>query len=121
MHLFNNQLLTEFTALITTPTRPKLICCLRAVDKRYRFLYRFFMKTTLNLSDDLVAQAKALAAKERITLTRMIEEGLVLRLRRQKNRSARKFKELPVSQRCGGLCPGVDGTSNRSLFDAANA
>ncbi len=79
------------------------------------------MKTTLNLSDDLVAQAKALATKERITLTKMIEEGLVLRLRRQKNRAPRNFKELPISKRRGGLRPDIDGTSNQSLFDAADA
>jgi hypothetical protein len=79
------------------------------------------MKTTLNLSDELVAQATALATQERITLTKMIEEGLVLRLRRQKNRASRKFKELPVSQRRGGLCPGIDGTNNQSLFDAADS
>jgi hypothetical protein len=78
------------------------------------------MKTTLNLSDDLVAAAKALATKERITLTKMIEEGLVLRLRRRKTRQTRKFKDLPVSPKSGGLRPGIDGTSNRSLFDAAD-
>jgi len=39
------------------------------------------MKTTLNLRDDLVAEAKALAARERTTLTKIVEEGLALRLR----------------------------------------
>jgi len=79
------------------------------------------MKTTLKLSDDLVAQAKAVATKERITLTKMIEEGLVLRLRRRRSRSARKLKDLPISSKRGGLRPGIDGTSNQSLFDAADA
>lgn len=79
------------------------------------------MKTTLNLSDDLVARAKALATKERITLTKMIEEGLVLRLRRQQSRIPRTIEELPVSKRRGGLRSGIDGTSNRSLFDAADS
>lgn len=79
------------------------------------------MKTTLNLSDDLVAQAKARATKERITLTKMIEEGLVLRLRRQKSRIPRTIEELPVSKRRGGLRSGIDGISNQSLFDAADA
>jgi hypothetical protein len=44
------------------------------------------MKTTLDPRDDLVARAKALAAKERTTLTKMVEEGLALRLRRQRLR-----------------------------------
>jgi hypothetical protein len=79
------------------------------------------MKTTLNLSDELLARAKALAAKERITLKRMIEEGLALRLRRKRARGATPLKALPVSRRTGGLVRGVDGTSNQSMLDAADA
>lgn len=77
------------------------------------------MKTTLDLRDDLVARAKALAAKQRTTLTKMIEEGLALRLRRQRAPSAGKLRDLPVSVRRGGLRSSIDGISNRSLFDAA--
>jgi hypothetical protein len=40
------------------------------------------VRTTLDLDDGLLAEAKALAARERLTLTRLIEEGLALRLRR---------------------------------------
>lgn len=77
------------------------------------------MKTTLDLRDELLARAKALAAKERTSLTRIIEESLLLRVRRR--RAVRgKLAELPVSARKGGLRAGVDGTSNRSLFDAAD-
>jgi hypothetical protein len=79
------------------------------------------MKTTLDLRDDLLARAKALAAKERTTLTRMIEEGLALRLRRQTTPAPGALKDLPVSRRHGGLQQGIDGSSNRSLFDAADA
>jgi hypothetical protein len=78
------------------------------------------MKTTLNLRDDLVAQAKALATKESTTLTKMIEEGLSLRLRRNKAIPLGVLKELPVSTRRGGFREGIDGTSNRSMFDAAD-
>jgi uncharacterized protein DUF6364 len=78
------------------------------------------MKTTLDLRDDLLARAKALAAKERSSLTKMIEESLTLRLRSQRA-SRRKVKELPVSVQTGGLRKGIDGASNRSLFDAADA
>jgi hypothetical protein len=85
------------------------------------FCILFLVKTTLNLSDDLVAQAKALATKERSTLTRMIEEGLRLRLRRQKKgKQVGKLADLPISPKRGGLRPGIDGTCNRSLFDAAD-
>lgn len=77
------------------------------------------MKTTLDLRDDLLGRAKVQAARERTTLTRMVEEGLALRLRgRVKVRGA--LEELPVSPRRGGLLPGIDGCSNRSLLDAAD-
>ena len=81
------------------------------------------MKTTLNIRDDLLAEAKALAAREHSTLTRMVEEGLALRLRTQSAAASRVVKRLPAlptSKRRGGLLPGVDGLSNRSMFDAAD-
>ena len=39
------------------------------------------MKTTLDIDDQLLSEAKALAAHQRTSLTRLIEEGLHLRLR----------------------------------------
>ena len=39
------------------------------------------MKTTLDLNDQLLVNAKALAAQQKTSLTRLIEEGLQLRLR----------------------------------------
>lgn len=77
------------------------------------------MKTTLDLRDELLARAKARAAQERTTLTRMIEEGLVLRLRRERAVKAAALGDLPLSSRRGGLRPGLDGTRNESLLDAA--
>jgi hypothetical protein len=93
----------------------------QAVDAGYRFLYNAIpMKTTLDLRDDLLARAKELAAKKRTSLTKVIEESLTLRLR-SRQASRRKLNELPVSVQSGGLRKGIDGTSNRSLFDAADA
>jgi hypothetical protein len=79
-----------------------------------------FMKTTLDLKDDLLVRAKEAAARERTTLTRMVEEGLALRLRRRPASAARNLPPLPVSVRRGGLSEGIDGSSNRSLLDAAD-
>jgi hypothetical protein len=80
------------------------------------------MKTTLDLRDDLLTRAKSLAARERTSLTKIIEEALALRLRRQRPKPGDGTPpELPRSSRRGGLRPGIDGTSNRSLFDAADA
>ena len=50
----------------------------------------------IDLRDDLLARAKELAAKERTSLTKIIEEGLVLRLCRQRAFRGR-LKELPRS------------------------
>ena len=84
------------------------------------FCIMAYMKTTLDLRDDLLVRAKETAVREGTSLTRMIEEGLAVRLRRP--RAVRgKLKPLPISARNGGLRTGIDGKSNRSLFDAADA
>ena len=41
------------------------------------------MKRTLDINDQLLADARFLALQQRTTLTRLIEEGLQLRLRAQ--------------------------------------
>lgn len=81
------------------------------------------MRTTLDLRDDLLAEAKALAARERLTLTRLIEEGLALRLRQTCSTAPTVVTAppLPVHAGRGGLAPAVvNPRSNRSLFDAAD-
>jgi hypothetical protein len=76
------------------------------------------MKTTLDINDELLATAKALAARQRTTLTRLIEEGLQLRLRAQQAAVPRGKSRLPVFKGRGGLVAGVDPLSNRSLLEA---
>ena len=78
------------------------------------------IKTTLDLKDDLLARAKEAAARERTTLTRTVEEGLALRLRRRPASATRELPPLPVSVCRGGLSDDIDGSSNRSLLDAAD-
>ncbi len=80
------------------------------------------MRTTLNLNNDLLAQAKALAAREQLSLTRLIEEGLALRLRQAAKVSASpRPLSLPVHHGQGGLTVAVgDSRSNRQLLDAAD-
>lgn len=75
------------------------------------------MKTTLDLNDALLAKAKALAARQRTSLTRLIEEGLQLRLRVQ--RAPAKRVRLPVYRGKGGLAPGLTGLSNKAMIEAA--
>jgi hypothetical protein len=76
------------------------------------------MKTTLDLNDKLLADAKALAAQQRTSLTRLIEEGLQLRLRAKPAAPGRSRTRLPVFKGRGGLVAGVEPRSNKALLDA---
>jgi hypothetical protein len=75
------------------------------------------MKTTLDINDQLLANAKALAAQQRTSLTRLIEEGLQLRLRTQAV-APRGKQRLPVIKGRGGLLAGVDPLSNKAMLEA---
>lgn len=76
------------------------------------------MKTTLNLNDQLLADAKAMAAHQRTSLTRLIEEGLQLRLQAQAAPTRPGRVRLPVFKGRGGLVAGVDPLSNKALLNA---
>jgi Family of unknown function (DUF6364) len=76
------------------------------------------MKTTLDINDQLLADAKSLAAQQRTSLTRLIEEGLQLRLRAKAAGAGRMRGRLPVFKGRGGLVAGVDATSNKALLAA---
>jgi hypothetical protein len=78
------------------------------------------MKTTLDIDDELLVKAKAASARERKSLTALIEEGLRLRLRRTDNRRRAPSRPLAIHKGHGGLAAGVDPLSNRSLLDAAD-
>lgn len=80
------------------------------------------MRTTLDIDDALLAQAKSMAAREHISLTRLIEESLSLRLRAsQAVRPDAYHLVLPVYAGRGGLQPRIQDTlSQRALLDAAD-
>ena len=77
------------------------------------------MKITLDLDDELLERAKALAAREGSSLTALIDDGLRLRLRRQGTEKV-VGPDIAVYEGCSGLVPGVDPLSNRSLEGAAD-
>lgn len=80
------------------------------------------MKTTLNLHDALIFEAKRFAAEQSTTLTRLIEDGLRLRLAQVKQPMNKPKKiKMMVLPSSGGLAQGLDGTSNRALLEAAEA
>lgn len=80
------------------------------------------MKTTLDLNDALIRSAKAFAAQQGSSLTRLIEDSLRIHLRAKKQSLApsRRAPVIKVYQGRGGLLPGIDPTSNRSMLDAAD-
>ena len=77
------------------------------------------MKTTLDIDDQLLADAKALAAQQRTSLTRLIEEGLQLRLRAKATSVTRGRVRLPAFKGRGGLVAGVNPLSNKALLEAS--
>jgi len=60
------------------------------------------MRTTLNLPDNLVKEAKRAAIDEGTTLTQLIVEGLASRIR-----AVKVHGPLPISRATGGLRDGV--------------
>jgi len=90
------------------------------VSRQYRILYAISMKTTLDINDELLIKAKAASARERKSLTALIEEGLRLRLRRAGSGKPFRPNAPAIHQGKGGLVRGVNPLSNRSLFDAAD-
>lgn len=86
----------------------------------YRFLYDVNVKTTLDIDDELLVKAKAASARERKSLTAIIEEGLRLRLRGLGPNRRMPSKRLAIHRGKGGFVAGIDPLSNRSLLDAAD-
>ncbi len=79
------------------------------------------LRTTLDLNDALLARAKGEAARQRTTLTRLIEEGLALRLEQgAADPEQRAPFERKVLRGGTGMQPGIDPTSNASLLAAAD-
>lgn len=76
------------------------------------------MKTTLDINDTLLANAKAHAAQQRTSLTRLIEEGLALRLRPSSVNAKSAKRKIPVFNGREGLVAGLNHTSNKAMLDA---
>ena len=74
------------------------------------------MRTTIRLHDGILQRAKQRAADEGRTLTSLIEEGLRIVLDTAKSKK-RKRARLPISKATGGLLPGMDLNSSRTLED----
>jgi Family of unknown function (DUF6364) len=76
------------------------------------------MKTTLDINDQLLSSAKILAVQQRTSLTRLIEEGLQLRLRYAASPAKVAARRIPVIKGRGGLLEGVNPLSNKAMLGA---
>jgi len=74
------------------------------------------MKTTIDLPDDLLIQAKKRAAELRQPLRALIADGLRLRLAEAKQ-GRRKPKKLRLVTVAGGLPPGLDLTDRAKMHE----
>jgi hypothetical protein len=78
------------------------------------------MRTTIRLPDDLLAEAKKLAADTRRSLTAVIEDALRAALAAR--RAGRRRKPVRLTTfRGSGLQPGVDLDDTASLLDRMEA
>jgi CRISPR/Cas system-associated protein Csm6 len=75
------------------------------------------MKTTVEITDSLMKQARRLAAQEHTTLRALVEEGL-RRVTTERERT-KPFKLRKVSFRGKGLQPQMAGASRQQIRDAA--
>jgi hypothetical protein len=74
------------------------------------------MRTTINLPDDLILQAKKAALEADTTLTEIIANALREALARRKHKPVKKkFKMITYGK--GGTYPGVDISDTSALLD----
>ena len=75
------------------------------------------VRTTVRLDEALLARARQEAARRGVTLASLIEQGLLLALRRPLKRSERVVVKLPECHAGGGVLPGVDLDDGASVLD----
>jgi hypothetical protein len=77
------------------------------------------MRTTVNLPDDLLQQAKLYAASRGATLTQVLEDSLRTQLSRQQDE--RRSERVPLPTAPGAPRPGIDLDDSAALLDVMDA
>ena len=75
------------------------------------------MRTTINLPDELILQAKKAALEADTTLTEIIEDALREALEKKRRRKAARKEFKLITYGKGGVWPGVDLDDTSSLLD----
>jgi hypothetical protein len=73
------------------------------------------MKTTLDLPDELLIEAKKKAAEQRRPLRALVEEGLRLVLRQSNPQKRRKQVRLVTVK--GGIARGLDLSNREAMYE----
>lgn len=73
------------------------------------------MRTTLSIDDHLLAAAKRRARERGTTLGQVVDDAL---RRDLASPAPRDTVDVPIFHGSGGVRPGVDVTSNRTLYEA---
>ena len=76
------------------------------------------MRTMMILDDDLLRQAKSLASRLGIPLTRLVADSLRLRLNQTAAARKTKLKPLPVCKAKGFLRPGLSLDDIKTIYAA---
>ena len=76
---------------------------------------------TISLDENLVKQARIKAIQEGTSLSAKVREMLAAYVRQDLPITPVAIPNLPVSNSTGGLMPGIDPSSNRSLYEAMDA
>lgn len=76
------------------------------------------MRTTVTIDDRIYKQMRQIAVSEETTVGSIIEDAFRLLLAERKRRMDSAEWKFPTAD-LGGYLPGVDPTSNASLFAAA--
>jgi len=75
------------------------------------------MRTTVRLSDELLARSKQEARKRGETLTSLLERGLRLAVSGSHKRARAARVTLPTWKATGGVLPGVNLDNTSNLLD----
>jgi hypothetical protein len=76
---------------------------------------------TISLDENLVKLARIKAIQEGTSLSAKVREMLAAYVRQDLPITPVAIPKLPVSNSTGGLMPGIDPSSNRSLYEAMDA
>ena len=76
---------------------------------------------TIALDENLVKQARIKAIQEGTSLSAKVRDLLSLYVRQDMPTAPVVIPKLPISKASGGLQPGIDPCSNRSMYDAMDA